>query len=216
MRHSERETPADIVLLTSPSKGAAPEAGPLDVAFARTGRDGGTVTPANWIIDLLLVGLVLRQIRPRELTPRSVLLPVVLLAAAGSEYLKGFPTAGNDLAMEIILIVIGAAFGLVSGLTTKVWGDAASRVMCKAGVVAATVWVLGMGIRLAFEIWANTSSGEAALIRFSVRHSITSADAYSTAFVLMAFAQVLVRVGILQYRRLRILRGAPPAAAAAI
>ncbi|MGA3153755.1 MAG: hypothetical protein ACLPN6_12410 [Streptosporangiaceae bacterium] len=45
----------------------------------------------------------------------------------------------------------------------------------------------------------------------AVRHSITSANAYS-AFVLMAFTQVILRVGILQYRRLRILSAASPAA----
>lgn len=64
--------------------------------------------------------------------------------------------------------------------------------------------MIGMGIRLGFDIWAHTTSGEASLFSFSVRHSISGADAYSTAFVLMAFAQVLIRVGILQLRRIRL------------
>lgn len=162
------------------------------------------MSASDYIIDLLLIGLVLRQIRPRPLTPRSVLLPAVLLAFAGEQYLKGFPTAGNDLLMEVLLILVGAVFGVVSGLATKVWRDPLSGIMAKAGIVAASTWVLGMGIRLAFDIWANTRSGEASLVRFSVRHSITTANAYSTAFVLMAFAQVILRVGILQYRRIRV------------
>lgn len=167
------------------------------------------MSATDYIIDLFLVGLVLRQIIPRALTPRSVLLPVVLLAFAGGQYLKGFPTAGNDLVMEVLLIIVGAVFGVVSGLATKVWRDPVSGVMAKAGAVAASAWVLGMGIRLAFDIWAHTHSGETSLGRFSLHHSITTANAYSTGFVLMAFAQVIIRVGILQYRRIRLSRDSP-------
>ncbi|MGA3215495.1 MAG: hypothetical protein ABSD97_07380 [Acidimicrobiales bacterium] len=168
------------------------------------------MSPSDYIVDVLLVLLVLRQIRPRALTPRSVLLPAVLLAFAASQYLKAFPTAGNDVLMDVILIIAGAVFGVVSGLWTQVWNDPSRGILCRAGAVAATAWVLGMGIRLAFDIWAHTSSGGATLFRFSVRHSITSGDAYATAFVLMAFAQVLIRVGILQYRRIRLSAVASP------
>jgi len=169
------------------------------------------VSPTDYLVDILLVGLVLRQIRPRALTPRSVLLPAVLLAFAGGQYLKAFPTAGNDVLMDVVLVGSGAVFGVVSGVTTKVWTEPSRGIVCKAGAVAAGAWVLGMGIRLAFDIWAHTSSGEASLVRFSLRHSITSADAYATAFVLMAFAQVLIRVGILQYRRIRLDQASSPA-----
>jgi hypothetical protein len=164
------------------------------------------MSTTDWVIDVLLVGLVLRQITPRALTPRSVLLPAVLLALAGSQYLKGFPTAGNDLTMVVVLILAGAVFGVVSGLTTKVWRETSGAILCRAGIVAAGAWVLGMGIRMAFDIWAHTNGGNASLIRFSRQHSITTADAYSTAFVLMAFAQVIVRVSILQYRRIQLAR----------
>jgi hypothetical protein len=159
------------------------------------------VSASDYIIDGLLVLLVLRQIRPRQLTPRSIVLPIVLLAVAGSEYLKGFPTGGNDLWMDVVLVVAGAAFGVVSGLATKVWIGPEGQIMCRAGVVAATAWVLGMGIRMGFDIWANSHSGLHHLVSFSVHHRITSPQAYATAFVLMAFAQVLIRIGILQARR---------------
>ncbi len=151
---------------------------------------------------------MLRQVYPRPLTARSVLLPAVLLAFAASQYLKGFPTGGNDLLMDAVLVLAGACFGILSGLKSKVWSDDSRGVLCQAGAIAAAAWVLGMGIRFGFDIWAHTGSGEASLLRFSLRHSITGADAWSTAFVLMAFAQVLCRVGILQYRRTRLL---PPA-----
>jgi hypothetical protein len=147
------------------------------------------VTSTDYIIDVLLLALVLRQIVPRTLTERSVILPAVLLAIAGEQYLKGFPTAGNDLAMSLVLIVVVLAFGVVSGVTTRVWKQDSEWVVCQAGVAAATAWILGMGIRLGFDVWAHTSSGGAHLVRFSIQHSITTANAYSTTFVLMAFAQ---------------------------
>jgi len=167
------------------------------------------MSASDWVIDILLVGLVLRQIRPRVITARSILLPAVLLAVAGSEYLKGFPTGGNDVLMVVILIAVGAVFGAISGTTTRMYLANPGQVVCRAGVVAASVWVLGMGIRMAFDIWAHTTSGEHHLVHFSIHHSITSADAYSTAFVLMAFAQVILRVGILQWRRIQLEGGQP-------
>lgn len=159
----------------------------------------------DWIVDILLVALVLRQVRPRPLTARSVVLPAVLLAVAGAEYLKSFPTGGNDVAMDVVLVAAGAVLGTVSGLTTSVW-RAAGTLMCRAGVVAAAAWILGMGARMAFDVWAHSHAGGAYLVRFSLHHSITTANAYATAFVLMAFAQVGMRVGILQARRLRMER----------
>jgi len=155
----------------------------------------------DYAIDIALILIVLRQIRTRPLTARSAVIPFVILAIAGSHYLKGFPTKGDDLLMDVVLVVAGAAFGIVSGLTTKVWKDAAGHIVCQAGVTAAAVWILGMAIRMGFDIWANTKSGETSLYHFSMHHSITSAQAYATAFVLMAFAQVLIRVGIMQFRR---------------
>jgi hypothetical protein len=161
------------------------------------------MSATNYIIDIALIAIVLRQLVARQLTARSVLLPVVLVALAGLNYLKGFPTAGNDLPLILILIAIGAVLGVMSGTTTRLWNQQGT-VWAKAGIVAASVWVLGMGFRMGFDIWANTHDGEASLYRFSIHHSITSAQAFTTAFVLMAFAQVFSRVGILQYRRLRL------------
>lgn len=166
------------------------------------------MSAADYVIDILLVAIVLRQLRARPLTARSVLLPAVLLAFAGSEYLRSFPTAGNDLLLIVVLILVGAVLGLVSGLSTKVWRTSTS-VMCQAGVVAATAWILGMGFRFAFDVWAHSASGDRWLFRFSAHHSITSVTAFVTAFVMMAFAQVIVRVGILQARRLRVESAAP-------
>lgn len=63
-------------------------------------------------------------------------------------------------------------------------------------------WVLGMGLRIGLEYDAY-HSGAGAVTRFSESHDITGAGVWTTALVLMAFAQVAGRVGVLQHRRLR-------------
>ena len=86
---------------------------------------------------------------------------------------------------------------------TAVWRQDES-VVSRAGVLAAFLWVLGMGARFAFAIWA-THSGAAAIERFSVRHDITGANIWQVALVLMAFGEVLSRTGVLQFRLIRAL-----------
>lgn len=190
--------------------GAAPAAG------HHTG--GTTLSASNYVVDILLILVVLRQIRTSVLTPRSALLPLVILAFAGAEYLKGFPTHGNDLLMDLALVLLGAAFGLASGLTTKVWRGEGGQILCQASVAAAIVWVAGMGFRMGFDIWANTRSGGFHIYNFAIHHNLvtaadpisTTGEVYATAFVLMAFAQVLIRVGLIQYRRLAMTQTSPP------
>ncbi len=160
----------------------------------------------DYIVDILLIALIFRQMRARELTPRSVLLPVVLIAVAGITYLHAFTVGGNDLALIVLLTALGIGLGTISGLVTSVWRGTNGSVMARAGIAAAAAWVLGMGFRFAFALYANTASGGEALVRFSAQHAITSAQTWTTALVLMAFGEVLARVGILQLRRLQISR----------
>lgn len=94
---------------------------------------------------------------------------------------------------------MGIALGVASGLTTKVW-EAGHKLLFQAGVIAAVTWMAGMGFRLGFQIWANTTSGEASIARFSVSHHINSEQAWVCAPLLMALGEVLARLAILQGR----------------
>jgi hypothetical protein len=85
-------------------------------------------------IDILLIVVIFRQVRPHQLTPRSALLPLVLMAAAGIIYLRSFTLGGNDLAHIIILAVAGIVLGTVSGFADKLWRDDAGHLIARAGV----------------------------------------------------------------------------------
>jgi len=161
------------------------------------------MTPFDYAIDSLLVAVVLLQARARTLTLRSLLRPLVLVAIAGTVYLRPISLGGNNLVLIATLTGVGIVLGTLSGTATAVWRQD-DNVVSRAGVLAAFLWVLGMGARFAFAIWA-THSGAAAIGRFSVRHDITGANIWQVALVLMAFGEVMSRTGVLQFRRTRAL-----------
>jgi len=162
------------------------------------------VSVTDYVIDILLILVIFRQVRPHELTPRAALLPLALLAAAGIIYLRPFTLRGNDLALILILAAAGIVLGTLSGLADRIWRDEQGRLMFRAGAISVITWVAGMGFRFWFAYYAYHSGGPA-VARFSVRHDITGADIWTTALVLMAFGQVLARLGVLQVRRVRAL-----------
>ena len=157
----------------------------------------------DYVIDILLIAVIFRQVRPHQLTPRAALLPILLLAAAGAIYLRPpFTLGGNDLALIVILALAGLVLGVLSGLADTVWRDTAGTLLFRATVLSVIAWVLGMGFRLGFAYYAYHSGGPS-IASFSVRHHITGAHIWTTALFLMAAAQVLARLGLLQLRRVR-------------
>jgi hypothetical protein len=156
---------------------------------------------ADYIIDLLLIALVLRQIRRQTLTAGSIILPAVLIIVAGLNYLRPFRLGGNDLALIVLLTAVGTALGLLSGLATRVWREN-GVIMCQAGVAAALLWTVGMVARFAFAYY-STHGGRNEVAQFSIMHNFTADAVWVTALVLMAFGEVLARVVVLQIRRVR-------------
>ena len=158
------------------------------------------MTITDYAIDILLILVIFRLVRPHLLTPRAALLPLVLLAAAGVIYLRPVTLGGNDLALILILAAAGVALGVISGLADRIWQDEQRRLWSRAVAWSIIAWVAGMGFRFAFAYYAYHGGGPA-VARFSARHDLTGAGIWTTALVLMAFGQVLARLAILQIRR---------------
>jgi hypothetical protein len=157
------------------------------------------MTFTDYLIDITLIGIVLVQIRGRRLTTRALLLPVGIVTYVAVTYLKGVPTAGNDLFLEVGCAALGALLGGLAGYFTSVTADREGIPVAKAGLVAAGLWILGTGGRLAFQVYASHGGGSA-IERFSVAHSITSVEAWTSALILMALSEAVVRTGILTWR----------------
>jgi hypothetical protein len=157
------------------------------------------MTTTDWIIDIALILIVFRQLREERLTARTILLPVALMSWAGFTYLHSIPTAGNDLVLIGLLTAVGVVFGLFGGLLTRVrYGS--GNVYIKATVSAAALWVVSMGCRMGFAVWSSYGSGISHITSFSAAHDITGGQAWVTALILMAFGEVVVRLGTIIIR----------------
>jgi hypothetical protein len=157
------------------------------------------MTFSDYLIDIGLIALVLLQVRGRRLTTRALILPLGIVGYVAVNYLRGVPTAGNDLILVAGCAAVGATLGALSGSFTAVYAGEDGVPFAKAGLVAAGLWVLGTGGRLAFQVYA-THGGGAAVERFSATHSITSVSAWTAGLILMALCEAVCRTGILAWR----------------
>lgn len=157
------------------------------------------MTTTDWLIDIALLLIVLRQLREERLTTRTILLPLGMIAWAASNYLTDIPTAGNDVLLAVVFAAVGVVFGLAGGLLTHV-RHAGGHVLIKASRSAAALWIISMGFRLGFAVWSTHPSGAAHLTSFSIAHTITSGQAWVVALLLMAVGEVVVRLGTIVVR----------------
>jgi len=157
------------------------------------------MTTTDWIIDIALVLIVFRQLREEAISKATFLIPIAMITFAAKNYLHSIPTAGNDLALIAMFTSIGVVFGLLGGLLTRVRVKQ-GRIHIKATAGAAGLWVASMGFRLAFAIWSSHPTGQAHLTSFSADHHITTAQAWVTALILMAFSEVIIRLATIATR----------------
>lgn len=156
------------------------------------------MTFSDYLLDTVLVLLVVRQIRECRWDLRAVVLPLAVTAYVAYDYLHTVPTSGDNLLLIGVLTAVGIAFGVVSGLTTRVRADGGRYALVRAGWVAAGAWVVSMSARFGFAVWA-THGGAPALGRFTVEHHL-SPDVWTAALVLMALGEVVTRVGLVTWR----------------
>jgi len=75
---------------------------------------------------------------------RGLLLPVGIVAYVAVSYLRGVPTAGDDLFLVAgCAAALGTVLGGLSGTFTAVYEDSDGVPLAKDGVIAAALWVLG-------------------------------------------------------------------------
>jgi hypothetical protein len=166
-------------------------------------------TTTMYLINAALILMVIRQIREHPLDFRSLAGPVLAVGAAAVLFLRSVPTGGNDLVLEAACVAAGAAMGAVAGLATKLRRGPDGRALGRAGWLAASLWITGVGARMAFAIAATNGAGPA-IARFSLAHLITGSAAWVAALIMMALADVLTRLVII-YLRGRRLTAAPAA-----
>jgi hypothetical protein len=168
------------------------------------------MTITDYLISAALVLVIVRQLRGRRLAGVSLYLPLALVAYAAFEYLHRVPTAGNDLSLVLVCLGSGLVLGVLCGLYTLVYPDRSGAVYARATGIAAALWIAGVSGRLAFAYYAEHGGGPS-IAHFSEAHALTP-QAWPTALVLMALAEVASRTIVLVIRSRRL----PRASAAAI
>jgi hypothetical protein len=167
-----------------------------------------------YLVNAILILMVIRQIREHPLDARSLMAPVLAVGCAAVLFLHSVPAGGSDLVLEATCVLAGAVMGGLGGLATRLRLGADGRPLGRAGAVAASMWVGGVGARLAFAVAAGNGAGPA-IARFSVAHQITGSAAWVAALVMMALADVLTRLAVI-YLRGRRLAADPAASTAAV
>ena len=159
-----------------------------------------------YLINALLILLVVRQIREHQLDLRALAVPVLAVAAAAVMFLHSVPSGGGDLTLDLACISAGAAMGAIGGLATRLRPGADGRPLGRAGVLAASMWIAGVGARMVFYFAATHGAGPA-IARFSVAHHITGPGAWTAALVMMALADVTARLAVVYLRGRRLTPG---------
>ncbi len=152
----------------------------------------------DYALNLLLVAVVMRQMRGKKLSTAGLLWPVGLVLVFGARYLRSIPTAGNDLVLIIGGAAFGAVLGTLCGLLTRIHRLPDGSLLAKATGVAALLWVLGVGGRMGFGLYAEHGGGPA-IARFSTEHQV-GAGAWTAGLILMALAEVIGRTALLAVR----------------
>ncbi len=119
---------------------------------------------------------------------------------AAANYLHGIPTSGNDLVLVAMLAAVGLSIGVASAQTVRMRPDGRGSVLARAGWASAFFWVVGMGSRFAFLVWA-THGGAATIGHFSAEHAISASSAWPAALLAMAVFEVCARSLVLVVRR---------------
>ena len=148
------------------------------------------------LLSLALIGLVLRQLRERPLTAAGLLWPLPLVLYAAITNLHALPT-GPSLNFTLLLGLLGLTLGLLCGLFTRVYLGK-NAVLARATGLAAALWIVGVGSRLAFALYAE--HGGATIARLSERLHLTQ-SAWVAGLLLMSLSEVLGRSAALFWRK---------------
>ena len=152
------------------------------------------MTTTQYLLNAGLLAFVLwANLGTRVVNRARFTLPLLLVAVAAAVFLRNVPTIGHDVELELVGVGVGAVLGLVAAALVRVERDGRGRLVLRAGVAYAALWIAVIGGRCVFaygaEHWFGRAVGE-----FSMTHQITGSDAWTAAFILMSLTMVVARV----------------------
>jgi hypothetical protein len=171
-------------------------------ATARPQPDTGGMTTTDYLLNGILVLSIVRQLHGKRLAGINMLIPFAVVAYVVPRYLQSVPTSGNGLVLVVLGTAAGLTLGSLCGVYSLVYRGGDGALFIRATRAAAVLWVLGVGARLAFELYAQHGGGPA-IASFSAAHSLTM-QAWIAALILMALAEVVSRTAVVLVRSRRL------------
>ena len=156
-----------------------------------------------YLINAILVLMVIRQIREHSLDLRALAVPVLAVGAAAVMFLHSVPAGGTTSRWSCSAFRPARPWARSAAWPPGCAAAQPARPAGRAGVLAASMWVAGIGGRMAFAFAASHGAGPA-IGRFSIAHHITGSAAWVAALVMMALADVLTRLVVVYLRGRRL------------
>jgi hypothetical protein len=167
--------------------------------------EGIKMTSSSWLIIGIFLAMVLfTQLGWRKVTGFSLIRPYIAVIIVSAVYLHNFPTNGNDVVALLVSAAVGALFGWLMVLSTRVQigEDGKAKVWC--GPWYLLLWLAALGIRVLIAYTA-TSWYPKRFVHFMLNHHL-SFTVVAPAFMLMTIVMIAVRsVGM--WPQLRKVRG---------
>ena len=145
-----------------------------------------------WIlVAAVFAAVVITRLGRHDYTSRQRILTLAVVVLLLAKYVRGMPTTGNDLVLELGCIAVGALFGIAMLAATKVGRDDTSgEVWVRAGLAYLVLWMVMLGTRIVFA-YAATGWARSDIGHFLASNHLSSA-AVTPAFVLMTIGSLLV------------------------
>jgi hypothetical protein len=160
------------------------------------------MTTTDYLINAVLILVVLRQARERQIDLRSFIAPMVAMFIIARQYVHSIPTAGNDLVLVGVLAAAGLTFGVAGGFATHLRAGDDGLAYARVGWIAGGLLLAGICARMLF-VFAVHNGAEHAISSFSIANQI-GAGAWPIALVAMALIEVTARLVTVQVRAHRL------------